>query len=265
MPCCLNPSSRARIALPPRPRRCRPTRVSSSTSAPAAAPNCVPRRAIAASSVPTAPYHALRSRPHGPAKRMRPRAAFKPGHEQRGRTVAGLVGKRSHECAGVAASPSSDRRRSYGAHVASRGDLDCRADLDGRRMYFELASLRPDTLPLHWPLLSRDDRAGSCPRGRRSPRRPVGMAGSRRAHSRRKWDHLVGHRAGVGKVLLKHNRTGPLRLVGHAPPRRTRNPSRKARLMPRASRSRPSPAPAARCRARIARPRRRPRGTRRPR
>jgi len=72
----------------------------------------------------------------------------------------------------------------------------------GRSVRPQCKTMRPHSLPLHGTLLSRDDRAGTRPWLGRGFRRDLWMDCVGRHHCRRQQAHLVGDRAGMGKILV---------------------------------------------------------------
>jgi hypothetical protein len=178
--------------------------VSFSTPAPAAARRCGRNRVIVACSVPMARFHARRFRPSVRVRRapLLATADSRRGKQYRAKPTR-LAAKPAHEPARVV--DSLDRRycRPVRARPCSSGTLDHCAKLDGNGVHSQCKAVRPHPLPLHRPLLSRDDRAGRRPRFRPRPRRNLRLAGIGRRHSVWKRAPLVGDRACLGQIFLR--------------------------------------------------------------
>ena len=159
-----------------------------SIPAPAAARRCGRSRAIVACSVPTARFRARRSRPNGRVRRAPLRAVPDNHHGKRCRPkLARLARQPSHERVGMVDSERGDRCGSFRPPTRASRDMDHRAHLDGYGVHSQFKAVRTDPLPLHGPLLSRDDRTGAraC-FGRRFRRRRLCMAFIGGSHSWRK-------------------------------------------------------------------------------
>ncbi len=113
-----------------------------------------------------------------------------------------LAAQPAHQPVGVVDSAGRDHCRSVCFGVGSIRHLDRRAHPDGRGVYSEFEAMRAHPLPLHGTLLSRHGGAGARACVRHRFRRSLCMACFGRSHSWRKRDHLVGHGAGVGKILV---------------------------------------------------------------
>jgi hypothetical protein len=85
----------------------------------------------------------------------------------------------------------------------SNGYLDRCAKLDGNGVHSQRKAVRPHSLPLHRPLLSRNERASSCAWFWRRLHRNLRLAGIGSRHSARKQAPLVGDRACLGQILLR--------------------------------------------------------------
>ena len=72
----------------------------------------------------------------------------------------------------------------------------------GHSVHIEREAVQSHPLPLHWPLLSCDDRTCGSVRHRGRFRRNLWMDFFGRIHCRRQRAHMVGHRADMGQVLL---------------------------------------------------------------
>jgi hypothetical protein len=116
-----------------------------------------------------------------------------------------LVTKPTHKHTRVVDSLGRRYCQSARARPCSNGYLDRCAKLDGNGVHSQRKAVRTHPLPLHRPLLSRDDRAGRrawfWPRLRRHLR----LAGIGSRHSARKQAPLVGDRACLGQILLRQN------------------------------------------------------------
>ena len=149
-----------------------------SIPAPAAARHCGRSRAIVACSVPMARFPARRSRPSVRVRRAPLRAVPDSHHGKRCRPkLARLARQPSHERVGMVDSERGDRCGSFRPPTRASRDMDHRAHLDGYGVHSQFKAVRTDPLPLHGPLLSRDDRTGAraC-FGRRFRRRRLCMA-----------------------------------------------------------------------------------------
>jgi hypothetical protein len=103
---------------------------------------------------------------------------------------AGVVGaSRGHACRIVPPTTRSCRR------------LDRCAHLDGLGVYLECKTVRTYALSLHRAVLSRDDRSGACDCFQRCLCQYLCVDCIGRCYRRRQRDHLVGHRASVGKIF----------------------------------------------------------------
>ena len=98
-------------------------------------------------------------------------------------------------------SESDHRCGSFHSPARANWDVDHRAHMDGYSVHSEFKAVWADPLPLHGPLLSRDDRTGARACFGCRFRRLLCMAFIGSSHSWRKHDHLVGHGKGVGKIL----------------------------------------------------------------
>jgi hypothetical protein len=160
-------------------------------SAPAAAPSCGPKSAIAACSVLTALCPVRR------CKRKAPPVAAP--HDYR-RNIPRLAGKRVEQLTSVVDTARGITCRVICSHPRSCCHLDRSSRLDGHGVYPERQTLRTYALPLHRTLFSRDDRAGACPCLHFICHLRLDSVGRR--HRRRKPAYLVGDGAGVGEVLI---------------------------------------------------------------
>ena len=106
-------------------------------------------------------------------------------------------------------SESGHRCGSFHFPARANRDMDHRARLDGYCVHSQFKTVRTHPLPLHGPLLSRDDRTGARPCFGYHFRWLLCMAFVGGSHSWRKHDHLVGHGKGVGKI-----RVAPLMQAG---------------------------------------------------
>jgi hypothetical protein len=88
------------------------------------------------------------------------------------------------------------------SRIAANGRLGHSSRLDGCGVHAECATLQSHALPLHWALLSCDDRARDGARYWVRHRRHTWMGLLRRNRPRRKRAYMVGYRAGMGEVLL---------------------------------------------------------------
>jgi hypothetical protein len=125
-----------------------------------------------------------------------------PDGKRHGANLSGLARQPARQSAGVVDSSSRHRCRIVGACARSNRDLDHRAHLDGYGMNPEFKTVRPNPLPLHGTLLPHRDRARSRAWFWCRVSRYLRLAYVGRLHSRRQQDHLVGHRACVGEILL---------------------------------------------------------------
>ena len=125
-------------------------------------------------------------------------------HGKRGPKLTRLAAHPAYQSFSVVDSPSRDPCRSARPGAGSCRHLDRRAHLDGNRVHSECKALRTYPVPLHGTLLSRHDRPGAGAGFGYRFCRLLRMASFGSSHSRRKQDHLVGHRAGVGKILVDH-------------------------------------------------------------
>ena len=119
-------------------------------SAPAAALSCGRRAAIAVCSVLTA-LCVVRQ-----CKLKTPLAVAL--HDYC-RNIPRLAGKHVEQLTSVVASSRGNACRFACSGPGSRSRLDRGSPLDGHGVYPKQQALRPHALPLHWTLLSRDDRA----------------------------------------------------------------------------------------------------------
>jgi hypothetical protein len=174
-----------------------------SIHAPAAARCCDRSRETVACFVPTARFHARRSRPSVLARRA-PLAAA--AHSHHGKQYcpqhARLGAKHAHERACVVDSFNCRSCRPVRTCPVSNGYLDRCAGLDGSGMHSQCKEVRTHPLPLHRPLLSRDDRAGRCAWFWLRLRRYLRLGSLSRVHSPRKRYPVVGDRACLGQILL---------------------------------------------------------------
>src|SRR5215831_13252402 len=113
-----------------------------------------------------------------------------------------LSSPRTH--ASVWGDPESGHRCGafHSSACANRG-VDRRPRLDEYCVHPQFKAMRTDPLPLYGPLLSRDDRAGAHVCFGYHFRQLLCMAYIGGSHSWRKYDRLVGHRKGVGKILVE--------------------------------------------------------------
>jgi len=117
-------------------------------------------------------------------------------------TLERLAGRHTHQRVGVVGSSSCHCCRSVSPGACSNRHLDHRAHLDGDGVHSECKEMRTHPLPLHGTLLSRHDRTGARACFESGFRRFLWMACIGCSYSCRKQDHLVGYRAGVGKILV---------------------------------------------------------------
>ena len=176
----------------------------------AATRHCGRSRAIVACSVPTARFRARRSRPSGRVRRAPLRAVPHSHHGKRySPKLARLAQQPSHERVGMVDSESGHRCGAFLSFTGANRDVDHRARLDGHCVHSECKAVRADPLPLHGPLLSRDDRTGARACFGCRFRRLLCVAFIGGSHSWRKHDHLVGHGKGVGKILVEPSMQAP--------------------------------------------------------
>ena len=127
----------------------------------AAARSCGLSRAIVVSFVPTARFHARRSRPSVRVQRVPLRAVPDRHHGKRYcRKLPRLAQQPSRQRVGVVDSESGHRCGSFRPPARACRDMDHRAHLDGYGVRSQFKAVRTDPLPLYGPLLSRDDRTG---------------------------------------------------------------------------------------------------------
>jgi hypothetical protein len=100
-----------------------------------------------------------------------------------------------------------DRRccRAARARPCSNGYLDRCATLDGNGVHSQRKAVRTHPLPLHWPLLSRDERASRCAWLWLRLRRHLRLGSIGKRNSARKQTPVVGNRACLGQILLRQN------------------------------------------------------------
>jgi len=93
-----------------------------------------------------------------------------------------------------------------GHAVRSRGrsgcGLDRRVTLDTDRVHPKRTTLWPHALPLHGTFLSRDDRTSHSVGDRHFFRQFLQLARTRSFYTHRWLEHLVGHGASVGEILI---------------------------------------------------------------
>jgi hypothetical protein len=160
------------------------------------------RRAIAACFAPTARCPVHRCRARSPARQALLRAVrhkLWPTLRSNPRATGWVA-----EAAPCCVVDSSRRHccRLVRADAYSSRHLDHRSHLDGGSVHPECETMRSYSLPLHGTLLPRHDRAGSrawlgCGFGCDFWMDCVG-----RHHCRRQQAHLVGDRAGMGKIRI---------------------------------------------------------------
>ncbi len=114
-----------------------------------------------------------------------------------------LAAHPAHQPFSLVDSSSRDPCRSARPDAGSSRHLDHGALLDGNGVHFECKALRTYPLPLHGTLLSSHDRPGTGAGIRYRFCRLLRMACFGGSYSRRKQDHLVGYRAGLGKVPVE--------------------------------------------------------------
>jgi hypothetical protein len=119
------------------------------------------------------------------------------------RKVTRLAAKPVRKHSRVGNSLRRDSCQSVRARPCSNGCLDHRAELDGNGVPSQCKAVRTHPLPLHWPLLSRDDRAGRFAWFWHGLGLHFRLVASSRCQS--PWEHapLVGNRAGLGQILLR--------------------------------------------------------------
>ena len=173
------------------------------TSAPAAERSCDRNRAIAACSALTARCPVRRFRPSIRAGRAQlPAAQDKHDGERYSTGLTRLVGQHAHQLDRVVDSSGRHSCRFVRLDAYSSRHLDHRSDLDGHGVHSECKTVRSHALPLHGTFLSRHDRTGARAWLGHRIRRNLWMDCVGRPHYRRRQSHLVGDRAGVGKVLV---------------------------------------------------------------
>jgi len=146
------------------------------------------------------------------ARRFRPSVQARPAQlpavrgnysgKRFGPKLTRLARQPTNQPVGMVDSSGRHSCRSISPGACSSRDLDIRAHLDGDGVHSECKALRTHPLPLHGTLLSCHD----CPRARpcfgHRFRRFLRMACFGCFYSCGKQDHLVGHGAGVGKILV---------------------------------------------------------------
>jgi hypothetical protein len=171
---------------------------------------CGQSRAIVAYSVRMARFHARRFRPNVQVRRV-PLPAV--ADSRRGRQYRAkftrLAAKPTHKHARVVDSMGRRSCRSVRVCPRSSGYLDYCPELDGNGLHSQCKAVRKDPLPVHRPLLSRDDRAGRRARFRPRIRRHLRLADIGRRNSARKQTPVVGDRACLGQILLRQNAQAP--------------------------------------------------------
>jgi hypothetical protein len=198
----LNPSSPAPTAAPRSRRPCPPTLANFSTCAPGAVCGLSPSRETAACSALTGRFRARQFRRSSRARPARLRAARgDPDGKRYGARLERLAAQPAYQPIGLVDSPGRHSRWPVCPGTSSGGNLDHCARLDGYGMHAKCQTLRTYPLPLHRTLLSRRDRPGARTCVGYRFRRLIPMAGDGFCHSCGKPGHLVGHGAGVGKIL----------------------------------------------------------------
>ena len=136
-----------------------------STLAPAAERRCGRNPAIAACSVRMVRFHARRSKLSIQAsRRYLLLRAVESDDRPRSSKLGRLAAKPTRQSARVVDSPSGHCCWSVCAGCCSRCNLDRRADLDGSCLHPQCQAVRSHPLPLHRPILSRDDCTNVCVR-----------------------------------------------------------------------------------------------------
>ena len=87
------------------------------------------------------------------------------------------------------------------ARPCANRNLDHCAELDGSGVYSQCKAVRTHPLPVHRPILCRDDRAGQRAWFWLRLRRHVRLGSIGRRHSSRKQNSVVGDRACLGQLL----------------------------------------------------------------
>ena len=155
-------SSHARNAGSRRANECRRMPAGSSTTARVVGNGSSRSRAIVACSVPMVRFPARRSRPSVRVRRAPLRAVQGSHRGERHRPkLARLAQQPSHQRVGMVDSEGDHRCRSFRPYARASWDMDHRAHLDGYGVHSQFKAVRTDPLPLHGPLLSRDDRTGA--------------------------------------------------------------------------------------------------------